>query len=785
MSVPLDSSGESPLPSPNALLARLVKDTLRKESVALGSLESDVAHLYVLCLEGSRPPVAFIDHVPGHTRTAEEQASVDAWTSGVPEGSLSNLARRAARAANSEARGSSAADKPCTDDPQLFGEGKGAPTHNGLPRISSWPPPAAPSAAAVVNGAALVALHKLYLSCTACASDTPCYIHALADACVGFAPKWKGAPPPLSLPGGGTGDTDLVNDNLNKAVTKWMAQGIVGRLPPGERAFFAPVFWVPKRTMPLSADDEERCGGSGTGPTLTGVSFAASLARDKASSFTSRIADLTEARTSARSLPPPPKHPRSGGIAADDSGFLEDWEAALEELMPASGGRAVYNGRPINKNVKPWPFRLMALESLLRHIRIGGYMAKVDLRAGFYHIRFSEESYKYFSFMWGGTPYSFWRLCMGLSSAPAVFSWLTGEINKWLRAHGFHACIVYIDDFLIYAHTKEEADKALNALRSMLSQLGMEVSEEKSDLESSQVKTMLGVTINTIKGTCTVTSQMLVKSLFFAYVVLDRYGAGLRVRHSILQTLAGCIGHITAAFPILAPFTRVLASLPHSARSCHMSVVTQEFAAAILFFCNSAESGALRAQCLLPSAPLRLSRTVFLTSDASGKTGNVSISISPSIRIFVEIPKGNRHNVVILEFLAAAAVALLVGRFLPGATLVHGIDNAAAAEYGNKGRSSREDALDLLKILFASAEEYDQCILFRWYSRWVNHVNDSIAGSTSVTAARAAGATHVIRLEGPLRVALSALLSRTRLRCLPRDFALSVEAWVENTVVNS
>jgi hypothetical protein len=464
---------------------------------------------------------------------------------------------------------------------------------------------------------------------------------------------------------------------------------------------------------------------------------------------------------------------------------MEDWEAALEEQMPASGGRAVYNGRPINKSVTPWPFRLMALESLLRHVRIGGYMAKVDLRAGFYHIRFSEESYKYFSFLWGGIPYSFWRLCMGLSSAPAVFSWLTGEINKWLRAQGFHACIVYIDDFLIYAHTKEEADKALRALRSMLSQLGMEVSEEKSDLESSQIKTMLGVTINTITGTCTVTSQMLVKSLFFAYVVLDRYEAGLRVRHSVLQTLAGCIGHITAAFPILAPFTRVLASLPHSARSCHMSVVTHEFATAILFFCNSAESGALRAQRLLPSAPLRLSRTLFLTSDASGKTGNVSISISPSIRIFVEIPNGNRHDVVILEFLAAAAVALLVGRFLPGATLVHGIDNAAAAEYGNKGRSSREDALDLLKILFASAEEYDQCILFRWYSRWVNHVNDSIAGSTSVTAARAAGATHVIRLEGPLRAALSALLSRTRLRCLPRDFALSVEAWVENTVVNS
>jgi hypothetical protein len=487
-----------------------------------------------------------------------------------------------------------------------------------------------------------------------------------------------------------------------------------------------------------------------------------------------------DARVAARTASAQTAATAASAQHVDSALMAEDVDEALEATLPTNGGRVVINCRPLNASVRPWPFHMMTLSSLLAAIRPGGYLAKVDLRAGYYHIRVAPSAFKYFAFVWRGAIYCFKRLCMGLSSAPAGFSWLTGELNEWLRAAGFRACIVYIDDFLIYAHSKEEADAALAFLRAALAKLNIQVAEDKSDTESAQRKSMLGVTIDTTSATCAINPEMMTKTFFYVYLIRKLATRGLRVRFNRLQTLAGCLVHIAILNPFITPHTRVFAALSFSAKSYHMVAISAEMSEAVSFLALAAETGMIRGQSLLPSALVRPSRTLYFTSDASGKTGNVSLSLGPSIRVFVEMPRGRYHDVVLLEFLAALAVTLTLGPYLPGAILVHGIDNAAAVEYGNRGRSGRRDILDLLKVLFASAEEHSQCLLFRWYSRWINHRNDRIAAASDVVAARAAGATHFIRLDGPLREALTPLIARLPLSRLPANFALSLSNWAEN-----
>ena len=165
----------------------------------------------------------------------------------------------------------------------------------------------------------------------------------------------------------------------------------------------------------------------------------------------------------------------------------------------------------------------------------------------------------------------------------------------------------------------------------------------------------------------------------------------------------------------------------------------------------------------MPSPFVRSRFLLHGTSDASGKSNNVALSIC-GLRIFIEVDAGSDLDIVILEFLAVLFAVLYLGPFLPGAIFRFGLDNATCSSWGNKGRAKRGDALDMLKLVFFAMHQHGQTALFRWLSRYLNHANDRTAAATSATqATRETGATHTFRLRGAPPAFLARLIAEARI----------------------
>lgn len=87
------------------------------------------------------------------------------------------------------------------------------------------------------------------------------------------------------------------------------------------------------------------------------------------------------------------------------------------------------------------------------------FITSIDLSSGFFQMSISPDSTRYTAFNTCFGTYKFFRLPMGLSTAPASFQLL---MDKVLRRLTFKSCLCYLDDVLICSETFEQHIKDLN-----------------------------------------------------------------------------------------------------------------------------------------------------------------------------------------------------------------------------------------------------------------------------------------------------------------------------------
>ena len=63
----------------------------------------------------------------------------------------------------------------------------------------------------------------------------------------------------------------------------------------------------------------------------------------------------------------------------------------------------------------------------------GDYLCKIDLRDTYFTIPINQNYRKYLRFKWEGTQYDFLNFCLGLISAPLIFTKLMNVPNALLR----------------------------------------------------------------------------------------------------------------------------------------------------------------------------------------------------------------------------------------------------------------------------------------------------------------------------------------------------------------
>ena len=164
-------------------------------------------------------------------------------------------------------------------------------------------------------------------------------------------------------------------------------------------------------------------------------------------------------------------------------------------LKKDGGQRPVINLKSLNKFVYTEHFKMEGIHILRDLLRAGDWMTKVDLKA-YFMVPIHEEDRAFLKFSFKERTYQFKCLPFGLACAPWVFTKTLKPLAAQLRQLGMRL-IVYIDDILILAESKELARDHVIGLVYLLENLGIVIT--KCVLEPTQSVEFLGFSVNSVQ----------------------------------------------------------------------------------------------------------------------------------------------------------------------------------------------------------------------------------------------------------------------------------------------
>ena len=167
-------------------------------------------------------------------------------------------------------------------------------------------------------------------------------------------------------------------------------------------------------------------------------------------------------------------------------------------VVPKKGGqwRGVLNLHWVNTYIEPHHFKMEGLKDVRSLVRKGDWMTSIDLHSAFWHIPVHPDHRRWLAFETPRGIFQFAVMPFGVSCAPRIFTKLMRDVVALLRRQGVRM-VIYLDDMLILASSKEESRRhTLLALR-LLFELGLAINTDKSALTPSRTSEFLGFLIDT------------------------------------------------------------------------------------------------------------------------------------------------------------------------------------------------------------------------------------------------------------------------------------------------
>ena len=161
------------------------------------------------------------------------------------------------------------------------------------------------------------------------------------------------------------------------------------------------------------------------------------------------------------------------------------------------GIRPVGNLKTLNSHIQQVPLKMEGIHLLKDILRPGDWMTKVDLKDAYFSIPVSSHDQKFVKYRWQGKMYQFNCLPFGLSSAPWIFTKTTKPVVNVLRTLGMRI-IIYIDDILVIAPSKELAQEHTECLIFLFENLGFTVNRQISLTDPTQEIYFLGLVADSI-----------------------------------------------------------------------------------------------------------------------------------------------------------------------------------------------------------------------------------------------------------------------------------------------
>ena len=148
-------------------------------------------------------------------------------------------------------------------------------------------------------------------------------------------------------------------------------------------------------------------------------------------------------------------------------------------FVPKNTGRGLrmcVDYRALNNLTIKNRYTLPRIDDLLDQLNGVKYMSSLDLLHGYHQIRLKPEEMPMTAFITPFGLYEFTVMPFGLTNAPSVFQ---SMMNKVLSPLLYKGVMVYLDDILIYSHTKEEHLAKLRQVFQLLADNKLYVCLEK------------------------------------------------------------------------------------------------------------------------------------------------------------------------------------------------------------------------------------------------------------------------------------------------------------------
>ena len=195
----------------------------------------------------------------------------------------------------------------------------------------------------------------------------------------------------------------------------------------------------------------------------------------------------------------PPSYPPSSvkGLALAKEVLALLSKEAIEEVPRSSRGilsiffvvpkpgkdewRPILDLSSLNLWVETRGFKMLTCNQVLKSLRNGDWMIKLDLQDAYLQIPIHPDSRPFLQFSFLNRRFQFKVLPFGLTTAPMVFTRVMATVASLLHQLGVRI-LLYLDDWLILARSREEYVRARDLTRSLCEELSIRLNLGKSPL---------------------------------------------------------------------------------------------------------------------------------------------------------------------------------------------------------------------------------------------------------------------------------------------------------------
>jgi len=238
-----------------------------------------------------------------------------------------------------------------------------------------------------------------------------------------------------------------------------------------------------------------------------------------------------------------------GSVTEVDESKLDPEEEMVVSVMFPVGKkdgrtRPVINLKTINPYVEKVKFKMEGLKTVADLLRRDWWMVKIDLADAFHHVPLHPRHQRYFRFRWADKLYQWVVMPFGYRDAPRIFTKMMAVLAKEGRACGLWM-VVYIDDVLIMAPSREAMMAARDTFIRLLKEFGFTMNEPKSHLVPTQSIEFLGVIVDSRTMTFTLPPRRMEKVSSLVQDMLHKANKGKQVHLHDWQKLVGTIQSVT------------------------------------------------------------------------------------------------------------------------------------------------------------------------------------------------------------------------------------------------